>query len=182
MDTPTAEGSRIENADTRCDDIAAQAMTIPTRAVAIKYVHNRWCSRLTLASCRCRSLKRRAYSSDGVSCGFLEASLIEFLSFQAGAPDSMLRQTTRVNAVKMAACASDREGATAREEEEGVEKAWRDLVHLQLRLWFVIALSIFGRGTLERNRGEERGERLSAISRYSPNEQRQMRANRLVPE
>src|ERR1700691_803198 len=89
MDTPTAEGSRIHTTDTRCDDSAAQATTIPTRAVAIRYVHNRWCTRLILASCRCRSHKRRAYSSDGVSCGVLEASLIEFLSFQAGEPDPM---------------------------------------------------------------------------------------------
>src|ERR1700678_394755 len=71
VDRATAEGSRIQSAETKCDESAAQPTTMPVRAATIRYVHRRWCRTLMPASCRCRSLRRRAYSCSGISYAVL---------------------------------------------------------------------------------------------------------------
>src|SRR5208337_344699 len=141
MDRTTAEGSRIQSAETKCDESAAQATTMPARAAAITYVHRRWCRPLMPASCRCRSLRRRAYSRSGVSRAVLVKALRPANSEVLMDTPSLSRPRSLIPSNgknKRQRRANDgmrfrSRGATTRERVGDAERAERDLVHLELR-------------------------------------------------
>jgi len=186
MNRTTAEGSRIQSAETKCDENATQATTMPARAATIKYVHRRWCRTLMPASCLCCSLRRRAYSPSGVSFAVLvEASHSENSGVLMDTP-SLSRPGSLIlsNVEKQKSTprkprhALPIRGATTRKRVGGAERAGRDLVHLEPRWSSAIVPPIADRRPTGKNRLEAHGGRQSAICGYSLSEQRQTQAGR----